>query len=189
MDVKHMPYPNASLRDQINISDIAASLYTENVVNRAIWMKRWDFASFAGITNVRFRPAPSSRTKTLQVNFTKAERVSHESSLRWPRRQQRVGAQLFIIDPSLFSDALARNVMLFHYWGRSDELCLLPRGTGHSVGRGPAWNHSRMTWSEKLGCQSKVGIKQRETLELYDGRTHHWKKPGRPGQEKRNVGH
>lgn len=29
--------------------------------------------------------------------------------------QQLVGVQLFCIDPSVFSDALARNVMLFHY--------------------------------------------------------------------------
>lgn len=41
---------------------------------------------------------------------------SEPCSLRQPQPAQRpIGVQLFSIDPSVFSDALARNVMLFHY--------------------------------------------------------------------------
>jgi len=49
---------------------------------------------------------------------------------------QSIGVQLFHIDLSVFSDALAWNVMLFHYRGRSDKLGLFPQGTDHSLGRG-----------------------------------------------------
>lgn len=67
-------------------------------------------------------------------------------SLKQPSlEQQPFGVQLFTIDPSVFSDALARNVMLFHYWVRSDKLGLLPQGTGHSLtDRGIVCNHNWM---------------------------------------------
>lgn len=67
----------------------------------------------------------SAFTSGIKLKYENTAGETHQNRTCFPQQpcslrqpgpaRQLIGVQLFSIDPSVFSDALARNVMLFHY--------------------------------------------------------------------------
>lgn len=139
--IKHMPFPNASYRDQINISN--AAVWCWNIVNNTVKIKTATFATVP-VLPLLPRPVESSwNMKTPQVKFQQNRTCFpwEPCSLRQPRpAQQLIGVQLFGIDPSCV------------FWCTGPECDVISLLRQKRQARSPPPGHRPLTWTGGTVC-------------------------------------